>query len=94
LGGAQGGLQDRHPKRFRQYRCVTHIENFFCNLTQWRGIATPYDKTAWSFVADQPYRGRHGAAMNVNGPNVKLGAGGQEADCNLPRSRVNWPRRT
>jgi len=30
--------------------------------------------------------------MNVNGStglNEKLGAGGQEADCNLPRSRVN-----
>jgi transposase len=27
------------------------IENFFCNLKQWRRIATRYDKTDQSFAA-------------------------------------------
>jgi transposase len=36
---------------FAMYRWRHLIENFFCNLKQFRGIATRYDKTDESFAA-------------------------------------------
>jgi transposase len=36
---------------FEMYKWRHLIENFFCNLKQWRRIATRYDKTDQSFAA-------------------------------------------
>ena len=40
------------PRQFDEALYQTHlIENFFCKLKQYRGIATRYDKTARNFLA-------------------------------------------
>ena len=40
------------PRQFDDALPDTHlIENFFCKLKQFRGIATRYDKTARNFLA-------------------------------------------
>jgi len=39
------------PCDFAMYRWRHLVENFFCNLKQFRGIATRYDKTDRSFSA-------------------------------------------
>ncbi len=39
------------PCDFAMYRWRHLIENFFCNLKQFRGIATRYEKTDASFKA-------------------------------------------
>jgi transposase len=41
------------PRQFDQalYQSRHLIENFFCKLKQFRGIATRYDKTARNFLA-------------------------------------------
>ena len=41
------------PRQFDQalYQTRHLIENFFCKLKQYRGIATRYDKTARNFLA-------------------------------------------
>jgi len=56
----RGALAVIPPKRdrarpifcdFEMYKWRHLIENFFCNLKQWRRIATRYDKTDQSFAA-------------------------------------------
>jgi transposase len=41
------------PRQFDEalYQTRHLIENFFCKLKQYRGIATRYDKTARNFLA-------------------------------------------
>jgi transposase len=41
----------RIPYDFAMYRWRHLVENFFCNLKQFRRIATRYDKTDTSFAA-------------------------------------------
>lgn len=43
--------KDRIPCDFAMYRWRHLVENFFCDLKQFRGIATRYDKTDESFAA-------------------------------------------
>ena len=43
--------KDHIPCDFAMYRWRHLVENFFCNLKQFRGIATRYDKTDESFAA-------------------------------------------
>lgn len=43
--------KDLIPCDFAMYRWRHLVENFFCDLKQFRGIATRYDKTDESFTA-------------------------------------------
>ena len=52
---------------FAMYRWRHLVENFFCDLKQFQGIAPRYDKTDESFAAFIYLRAIH-LAMNVNGP--------------------------
>jgi transposase len=48
---AQGGSQNQYPCDFALARWRHLMENRYCNVKQWRGIATRYDKIARSFAA-------------------------------------------
>lgn len=47
----KAGRKDLIPCDFAMYRWRHLVENFFCDLKQFRGIATRYEKTDESFAA-------------------------------------------
>ena len=60
--------KDTIPCDFAMYRWRHLVENFFCDLKQFRGIATRYDKTDESFEAFIPPSNPSRNQMNVNEP--------------------------
>jgi transposase len=47
----QANRKDQRAYDRERYKTRYRIENFFCQLKQFRALATPYDKTARNFLA-------------------------------------------